>query len=792
MFGTEVFAAVVLNISVNGNIAYYATEIGANVWGTYSYDEEGETGSATYLSLSGAGGTSSDNVYSIHGNETSYSNITANIGTTNFTNSTDTLTFYVFIKNTGDRYIIPNVTVVASDTSHTATTYSSVFFDISAGHSDPLTIKSNSASATAFAASVQSEIDAGNVSDFGTNSSIDNTDVWCGKITISLQNVGGDGSLSLNANFSIRVGFLADVQYTSNDILSVYQKENQSSSSWTKFGYNGTLSANATKVSTNSVGSLISYLDTADANGNANVTRGTDDYQTAVVYKDIDQVNIDINTGEIIGKLSDVNYNFEWYGRPITLPAGTTLASGRTLATSETFTVDVYTYYPTMYVRRWVVGDKQWLSVSDKNFAGAVKVDGYYTATFESTCFSPVVDASGNVTNFTAAYNNYGIIARSYVYDRNPLVSEGNNWLINQHGYVSYSGITAGTSQSNMMAWASNLTKKWASSGLSADYKSVSGAQGENWTEYVYNILYLIKYANNNSQSIVGNGNVYGYSAYNGTTTTNSSGASISSSTHWAYAYFEGEIGSGAIGLYNSSNKGSATYDSTNNYKMSSTGYNAAGMNYGYNSTYTFGSDRQGLFANQFLTYSTGTTKYLLDGYVGSNGYTSVYCLGKCNPWGNVWKWVFGQAVASDGTDLYSFITFEDYDYTSGSSWYFSNTGGGYSTVQPILTARGYVELGYNLPTSNNYWRYLGTSLAVEGAEELMLVGMPKKGSSTADTSSGLSDYYYQNNSTSYLGVLVGGSTNSSTNAGAFYFYVNNYLANTAVLIGFRLSLISS
>lgn len=40
------------------------------------------------------------------------------------------------------------------------------------------------------------------------------------------------------------------------------------------------------------------------------------------------------------------------------------------------------------------------------------------------------------------------------------------------------------------------------------------------------------------------------------------------------------------------------------------------------------------------------------------------------------------------------------------------------------------------------------------------------------------------------FGVLVGGNTNNSTNAGAFYFNVNNNLTNTNVNIGFRLSLI--
>ncbi|MBR1890429.1 MAG: hypothetical protein IJ817_01925 [Clostridia bacterium] len=794
VFGFEVFAAVYINISIGGDVDYYASEIGAKVWGTYSYNPENVTGDATYLSLSGAGGTVSNNVYQISGEETDYSNITANIGTTHFSSATDTLTFYVFIKNIGDRYIIPTLSVSASDTTHMTNSTSSMFFDLSAGHSDPLTLKSNAASATAFVTSVETEIDGGNVSAFGSNSSIDNEDVWCGKVTISLQNVSGSGSIAVDSTFAIRVGFMADVQYTSNDILSVYQTQNQTATTWTKFGYNSTLSANATKVETNSLSNLYTYLDDADEYGNANITYGVDDYTSAVVYKDIDQVNVDIDTGEIIGKLSDVNYDFEWYGRPVTISAGTTLASGRTLLTDETFNVDVYTYYPDMYVRRWVVGDKQWLSVSDKPFSGAVKVDGYYLGTFEATLFSPVVDGNGNVTGYTAAYNSYGIIPRSYVYDRTPLTSGSANYNITNYGYGTYSGITNGTSQSQMISWSTNLTKKWAASGLDSQYRQVSGAQGENWRTYVWNMLYLIKYANNNSQATVGYGNTYTYSLYsaNGVKVINKNGTEVTTGGSTS-AYYEAEKGSGTIGVYNSSSKGTATYDSSNNYKMSATGYDQAGMNYGYNSTYTHGNDRQGLFANQFLTKSDGVTKHLLDGYVGSNRYTSVFCLGKCNPWGNIWKWIFGQAVVSDGTSLFSFISFDDYDSSNtGSSWYFTNTSGGYSTLKSILENRGYVELGYNLPTSNNYWRYFGTSIATAENPELMLIGMPTKSSSTASDSTGLSDYYYQNNTTAYtFGVLLGGYTYGATGAGAFCFVVDNYLSYTSVNIGFRPSLIS-
>ncbi len=64
---------------------------------------------------------------------------------------------------------------------------------------------------------------------------------------------------------------------------------------------------------------------------------------------------------------------------------------------------------------------------------------------------------------------------------------------------------------------------------------------------------------------------------------------------------------------------------------------------------------------------------------------------------------------------------------------------------------------------------------------------MPSKDSTTASSSTGLCDYYFCNNSTSYtFGVLRGGATYDTTAAGAFYFFVGSHLAHTNTPIGFR------
>jgi len=795
LFGFEVLAAVYLNISIQGNVDYYATEIGAEIIGTYSYDPEGLTGTADYLAFSGGGGTLSNNVYTITGEETSYSNINATISDVTFTSVNDHITFYVFIKNTGDRYIIPNMTVTASDAEHIGSTSSMIFFDVSEGNVDPITVKSNSASATAFVASIETEIAAEHCAAFASNSSLDYEDIWCGKITIMLQNTSGIGDQHIESTFQINIGFMADVQYTANNVLSVYQVQNQNETAWTKFGYNATLNATATKVETNSLSNLEHYLRNSDALGNADISYGTDDYVNAVVYKDIDIVNVDIATGEIIGKLSDLTYDFEWYGRDVTLPAGTTLASGRTLTTSETFTVDVYTYYPTMYVRRWVVGTKQWISVSDRTFSGAVEVPEHYTATFEATPFNP---------DKTVAHNTYGVVPRSYVYDIGVWTQGSANYLINNYGYTTYSGVTGAVSQQAELGWLSNLTKEWEASDIyNTAYKSASLAQGENYTAFVYNLLYLVKYANNNSQDMVGLGNVSSQSLYNasGVTVTTSNGNTVTTGGTPSYAYYESIKGGGTIGVCNTGQKGTATYDATT-HKLSETGFNAAGMNYGYNNTYTHFSanysatyvgEKQGLYTHQFLTYNTGTKRYLLDGYVGSSQYTSVFCLGLANTWGNVYTWLFGAAILADGSNVYAYINFDNYDYAhTSTSWQTNSPGTQYATTSANLISRGYVKLSYALSATGSK-RYMGVSQITTNTGYEMLIGLQPAASDNGTSNTGLCDYFFAPGvgaTTAIYGIERGGHSSSSSSAGVFFFANNVNITNSNMNVGFRAMLV--
>ena len=780
IFGAEVFAAAIMNFTISGSVQYYATEISASIWATKAYNALGEQGQSVYMGISGDG-EFRDYIYTMTGSENSYDNIVADAGTTQMYDTSDELEMYVFVKNNGDRSILTGVTVDVTEPEKFNIDFSYYYFDVSvSGQINPYDVKASSATPTSFISTVETEITNNRYSPWQSNSSIDTNDVLCIRILISVADQSAIGNA--RTDFDLHIGFMADIQYTSNNVLSVFQPLAQTDPSWTKFGYNSMLSANATKVETNSLSNLYTYLRDADANGNANITYGIDDYHLlAPVYKDIDHVNIDINTGEIIGKLSDVSYDFEWFGRDITLEAGSELASGRVLETDETFTVDVYTYYPTMYIRRWVVGDKQWLSISDETFVGAVEVPEFYVATFESTIFNP---------DHSVAANTYGIIPRSYVTDRCPLSGDSVAYMQNKYGYGTYTGSTTAPSQTYYLGLTANLTQAWANSGLSSAYKTVAGAQGENWVSFIPNILSTIKYANNNMQIMVGKGNVESFDAVKNKTYKDYNGNNISLGSG-ANANIEGIVGGGTIGVYNSSQKGTATYDSANHYKLSETGYNVAGLNYGYNSTYTNGSDRQGLYAPQFLTYSTGTKRYLCDGYVGSDGYTSVFCMGQCNTWGNSWTWIFGTAALYDGSNVHAYINFDDYDSTSASTtWQLAAGSRSFEAAQADLISRSYSMLSYNLPTSNTYYRTLGTSVISNTPLE-SLIGLPAKAYSSATDVTGLCDYYYFSTAKGKVyGIAKGGAVNNTTRAGPFYLSVDQLVDSSQPRFGFRACLI--
>ena len=191
-----------------------------------------------------------------------------------------------------------------------------------------------------------------------------------------------------------------------------------------------------------------------------------------------------------------------------------------------------------------------------------------------------------------------------------------------------------------------------------------------------------------------------------------------------------------------------------------------------------------------------------------------MFCLGLCNPWGNVWTWVFGASVISTGGDTPSVemyikasnatdgsLQFDDYNHsatTGDSGNYVTSSGSGYSTNKTYLTSRGYVQVGssstievnenadFDLPESGDYYTYFGVAQTDETNRILSLIGMPS-GTATASESSGFTDFYYVNTSDAYrYGVFVGSCADATTRAGAFSFAVSYNLAHPSVDVGFR------
>ena len=618
-----------------------------------------------------------------------------------------------------------------------------------------------------------------------------------------------------------------DVFLSNDDILSVYQPVNSDDPTWTKYGHNATLNANATKIETTSASALQSALTNKDSEGNAdltkinaNLTYGIDDYtkSTTPVYGKIDIVNVDIKTGEIIGKLSDPTYNFEWFGRDVTISAGTTLASGRTLDAETTFTVDCYTYYPTMYIRRCIIDGNQWLSVAEKNFAGSVEVPEYYTATFTATVYNP---------DKTLAKNSNGVIVRSYINNDMPL-SYCKSAYLNEFYSTDYSTENSVniTSQTNMLQWCTNLTKAWEASATSlVGYKCAKSCQGEGYTAFVYNYLYLIKYADNNAQNMVGDGNCRSYSKYNAITNANGSAENAGEN-----AILTATINGKAI-TYGKNVMFAGTtitrkYDTVNyleSVKSGATigmevsnanGGNEAGMLYGYkvnyiNTTQNGYTEKEGLYTTQFLTHTESGKRVLLDGYVGSNSYTSVICLGVADPWANMFTWVFGMAILNNTDDpnrreseavINIYATTENYNYNTNNwltSEYFGTGVESYETKISALNGAGYRKFNYNLQKTAGIYKTLGvTDVATQGNLKDTLIGLPGASYGAGSNTKGLCDYYYCNSTTNqtsrYLfGVLRGGAINNGINAGPFCVNAGYTLANCLSNIGLRSALVS-
>ncbi|MBR7091283.1 MAG: hypothetical protein IKC79_02390, partial [Clostridia bacterium] len=239
---------------------------------------------------------------------------------------------------------------------------------------------------------------------------------------------------------------------------------------------------------------------------------------------------------------------------------------------------------------------------------------------------------------------------------------------------------------------------------------------------------------------------------------------------------YSSERGSGIVGL-----KGQAGVSAGEDAV-----YDIAGMYFpnGFDDLY---------FSPTFLVYNNGTKKVMMDGYVGSDGYTSVWCLGICNSWGNVWTWIFGSAVVHDESEnfAYIFVNFDYYDSSVGN-YYTSSMSSSFEDQSEFLLSKKYSRLTYGVPNDNGVRNHLGVSAVNSGNGLMSFVGLPTQSSNKCvDYTQGLTDSYWvlvREDVT--FGISRGGGSHDLGNAGAFCYTVNSSLNNANLHYGFRTMLI--
>ena len=169
-----------------------------------------------------------------------------------------------------------------------------------------------------------------------------------------------------------------------------------------------------------------------------------DDYAISIYggtlqfYKDIDIVNMRVSDGEIVARLSVSTSGFVWTG------------------TRSGEQVDVMTYYPGHYIKRWQDATYEYIQLSTTSFSGAVYIAPYYRGTFKA------IEDTTTISETT--------ILRSYA----GVMPTGSKTIDQFRDY------------------ANNNVNNSMSIG--------------DWRDFDFLCLYLIKYADYNSQTKVGPG----------------------------------------------------------------------------------------------------------------------------------------------------------------------------------------------------------------------------------------------------------------------------------------------
>lgn len=178
-------------------------------------------------------------------------------------------------------------------------------------------------------------------------------------------------------------------------------------------------------------------------------------------------------------------------------------------------------------------------------------------------------------------------------------------------------------------------------------------------------------------------------------------------------------------------------------------------VEYGFNSQIAIG---QGVVSASAATYAGQTTGNVTSG-TQDNKTTPVNWRGIENFWGNVWDWI-------DGLNI------------DNRTPYFCNS---YTFVDD--TATGYTQIGFNLPSSNNFISALGYD---SNNDWIML---PSEASGASATST-IGDNCYSNSG--WRVARLGGRWSNGSYAGAFYWYCYSYSSYAYSDVGARVMFVPS
>ena len=179
-------------------------------------------------------------------------------------------------------------------------------------------------------------------------------------------------------------------------------------------------------------------------------------------------------------------------------------------------------------------------------------------------------------------------------------------------------------------------------------------------------------------------------------------------------------------------------------------------VEYGFNSQIRIG---QGVVAASAVTYAGQTTGNVTSG-TQDNKTTPVNWRGIENFWGNIWDWI-------DGLNLNDRVPYFCNSYTFADD-----------------TATGYTQIGFNLPSSNNFISALGYD---SNNDWIML---PSEASGVAGAASAIGDYVYSGSG--WRVARLGGAWANDSYAGAFYWYCDDYSSGADSGIGARAMFIPS